>query len=190
MSWSHKLFFKVNAQVGKRKWLDNIMYFCAHWLIYVIVIVVFWWGAFSLVSEDPSLFVVFIKLLLTGLVLVEIISYGVALLWRHPRPYIEFPDIKHILNPVESWKSFPSDHTIFSFVFALVVIHVGAPVFFCVSLLILATLVACGRVYVGVHYPRDIVGGLLLAIIFGLGAPWLLTHVTQPLYNVIRLLLN
>ena len=117
LSWSHKLFFRVNAQVGKRKWVDGLMYFCAHWLIYIIGIMAMWWGAFSLVDEQPDLFVGFIKLLLTGLVLAEILSYGIALLWRHPRPYIEFPHIKYILKPVESWKSFPSDHTIFSFIF-------------------------------------------------------------------------
>ncbi|PIZ94715.1 MAG: hypothetical protein COX81_02815 [Candidatus Magasanikbacteria bacterium CG_4_10_14_0_2_um_filter_37_12] len=183
LSWSHKLFIKINKEVGHRLWLDNLMFFCAHWLIYILGIIVLGWGAFVLNDTSAILFDYLIKLLLTAILLAEVVSYSVAILWRHSRPVVEFPEIKLLLHTNQTWKSFPSDHTVISFILALVVSLLVGFNLFVVILLIMASLVAMGRVYVGVHYPRDILGGIFLAMVFAYFSPFLLNNFSQPIFS-------
>lgn len=69
--------------------------------------------------------------------------------------------------------SFPSGHATYSmaFVAALIVLHWRAPqrVGLIVGGTLLTLLVGCTRLYLGVHYPSDIVGGWLLAIAWVMG---------------------
>lgn len=186
LSWSHKLFFKINNLIGRSRLLDMVSYFCAHWLIYVLGAAVLSWGAFVLAAIDQPSFIHMIKLLLTSLVTAIMISYTIAILWRHPRPIIEFPKIKKLLYTTETWKSFPSDHTIISFTLAFIPCMIGAPIVLCVVLLLVALCVSVGRIFVGVHYPRDIIGGIVVASVVVYVAPWILEVVTQPLYDIIK----
>ena len=187
LSWSHKLFFKINSLIGRSKLLDMMSYFCAHWLIYVLGAAVLSWGAFVLAVIDQSVFIDMIKMLITSMVAAIMMSYTIAILWRHPRPIIEFPKIKKLLYTTETWKSFPSDHTSISFIFALVACSLGAPVVLCVIFLVLASFVAIGRVFVAVHYPRDILGGIVVASLVVYIAPLILKFITQPMYDTIKL---
>lgn len=190
MSLSQKLFFKINAQVGKRPWLDRLMYLSANLLIYVLAFFVITWGVFVLGGINPTKFEMMIKILLTVFVFSFVISYGVALLWKHPRPIVEFPETKMLLHPIEVWKSFPSDHTAMSFLLAGSVVLMGAGIGFSVFVLVLACIISFSRIYVGIHYPRDIVGGFILAVALLLSASWLLANVTQPLYNILTQLIS
>lgn len=78
------------------------------------------------------------------------------------RPYDAIAGL-HSLVPSLSDYSFPSAHTSISFSVALIYYH-------CFSkktgilFLILAALIALSRLYVGVHYPTDILGGFVLAL--------------------------
>jgi undecaprenyl-diphosphatase len=187
LSWSHKLFFKINSLIGRSRLLDSFSYFCAHVLIYILGAAVLIWGVFVLAAVDQSAFIMMIKLLLITIATGILISYTIAIFWKHPRPIIEFPEIKKLLSTSETWKSFPSDHTMISFIFAFVVCSVGAPIVLCIVFLVLALMVAVGRVFVGVHYPRDIVGGLILASIVVYFSPWILEFMAQPMYDTIKL---
>jgi undecaprenyl-diphosphatase len=183
ISWSHKLFFRINRSIGGRPLLDKVMFAAAYWFIYFFAACVLLW---ALIALPPVLFKNYIKLLLTAGVFSLVTSYVIALVWTHRRPSIEFPEIQQILLPFNTWKSFPSDHTLVSFVVFFITLFIGAPwyivcVFFC-----FATLISVSRVYVGVHYPRDIVGGFVLALLYSLLAFWLLSEVTQPLYLFVR----
>ncbi len=180
LSWSHKLFFQVNQQIGKRKWLDVFMLVCARWLIYILGVVVLSWGQTFLPAD---LFKVYIKLLLSAVTFAVIASWTLALIWPHRRPVIEFPGIKQLFKPMETWKSFPSDHTLISFSFVFVTFLLGASWWFSSILFVLALLVGFARIYSGVHYPRDIVGGTGFALFFSLISYWLVVYITQPLYN-------
>lgn len=166
------------------------MYLSANLLIYVLAFFVISWGVFVLGSVSSDKFEMMVKILLTTFVFSFVISYGVALLWKHPRPIVEFPETKMLLQPIEVWKSFPSDHTSMSFLLAGIVVMFGGGLGFSIFVLTIASIISFSRVYVGVHYPRDIVGGFLLAMVLLFSSQWLLSHITQPLYTFLANLIT
>lgn len=78
-----------------------------------------------------------------------------------PRPFIAQGVDILIKEPMGF--SFPSGHTGSSFAAASVIYFYNKKR--CLLALILATLIAFSRMYLFVHYPSDIVGGLILGII-------------------------
>lgn len=76
------------------------------------------------------------------------------------RPYEVIEGLK-ILIPAEHSFSFPSGHTTNSFA-AGWVIYKMAPKKMGVPALILAIIIAFSRLFVGVHYPTDVLGGVVI----------------------------
>lgn len=79
------------------------------------------------------------------------------------RPY-DFDTSIMLFIPKESDLSFPSGHTLASFegAFALFLRHRRAGIF----AIILAFMIAFSRLYLMVHYPSDVICGMVLGIIF------------------------
>lgn len=179
-SWSQKLFLKINSQLGKRVWLDKIMTFVARWLIFILFICIICWG---LITLSPEQFKFLVKLITTTLVFAILFSWLTALVVRFHRPMAELPGIKFLVKPHQTWKTFPSDHTLISFSLVLIAINAGVGWILGIVFLLIAALIAFSRVYVGVHFPRDIVAGVIYAIIFSSLALWLLENISQPVYN-------
>jgi len=82
-----------------------------------------------------------------------------------PRPFLTLTDIRLLIEKPNSF-SFPSGHSANSFACATVIakkIKPLAPLAF-----LTAFIIAFSRVYVGVHYPIDVVGGVIIGLICGL----------------------
>ena len=101
-------------------------------------------------------------LLVTAAVLAtDLITTGLKFAIDRPRPYIVEPDPPPLMAATLDL-SFPSGHASTSFAAAAMLtwfIPRAAPVLFT-----LAVLVAASRVYVGVHYPLDVVAGAILGL--------------------------
>jgi undecaprenyl-diphosphatase len=81
------------------------------------------------------------------------------------RPCFALPDV-HLLVPRQPHSpAFPSSHAVNSFAAAAVLASLGPG--FARTCFLLAAMVAVSRVYLGVHYPSDILAGALLG--FGVG---------------------
>jgi undecaprenyl-diphosphatase len=101
------------------------------------------------------------------------IAYGIELgLYRlmkgsvgRRRPFVELPLVTGLVIPPDEF-SFPSGHTAASFVMT-VVAGSAFPALFA-PLLVLSLLIGLSRVYLGVHYPSDVLVGALLGILSGL----------------------
>ena len=109
LSWSHKMFLRINAKIGKKPWLDSLMYFCGQWLIWFLFLdFIFFVGKEYAATGEEIRIVQSFAVFTLGYGL----SYGVALLYPHKRPKKEFEEIKELIHTFGTWKSFPSDHTI------------------------------------------------------------------------------
>lgn len=79
------------------------------------------------------------------------------------RPYEVIDGLTRLVGEQSDF-SFPSGHTSSAFSVA-VVIFLLMPKKYGVPALIVATLIAYSRLYVGVHYPSDVIGGLIIGIL-------------------------
>lgn len=84
------------------------------------------------------------------------------------RPY-ELIDGLEVLVPKPSDASFPSGHSCASFASAMA-LWGYVPRKYGIAAVILASMIALSRIYVGVHYPTDILAGALLGCLLGWAA--------------------
>ncbi len=81
------------------------------------------------------------------------------------RPCAKFPEIV-LLIPAPQSSSFPSGHTMIGFACATVLYHFNHKMG--VAGFLVASLIAFSRLYLFVHYPSDILGGILYGTITSL----------------------
>lgn len=84
------------------------------------------------------------------------------------RPYEVVDGLTRLIEAQHDY-SFPSGHTCVSFAAAGVYFSMFSKRFWAWSSIVLATLIMFSRLYVGVHYPTDVLAGLLA----GIFAAWL-----------------
>jgi Membrane-associated phospholipid phosphatase len=81
---------------------------------------------------------------------------------QRPRPFLQVPTINLLITKPMSY-SFPSGHTASSFAAASIIFSTLKK--FRIHAIILASLIAFSRMYLFVHYPSDILGGILLGLL-------------------------
>lgn len=103
-----------------------------------------------------------------GFVLVMSFGYLISQIIARPRPFLVYSEIYQLTKfkmLVQDF-SFPSHHTANSFIMAIIVFYDWKR--FGSILLVFAFLIGVSRVFVGVHYPTDVLGGIVLSIICAL----------------------
>lgn len=109
-------------------------------------------------DENSALLMMFSEL--TGLG----VTAGLKYIVKRERPYISLKDVYYIKDnsPTDRY-SFPSGHTAtaFSMATSLTLRYSDKPTVIAVSYLY-AAIVGYGRIYLGVHYPSDVLSGMLI----------------------------
>ena len=121
-------------------------------VLLAIVVMILWRGS----RED----IVFLLLVVCALVAVDQTVGVLKAYFQRPRPCQEQPAMVRLLVECGGGKSFPSGHGTNNGAVAMVALLVygwrnGA------AWLLVALLISYSRVYVGVHYPADVLGGML-----------------------------
>jgi undecaprenyl-diphosphatase len=95
-------------------------------------------------------------------------------LWFHDRPFVAHPRQTLLLVHHSADNSFPSDHAslAFAIAFAILAFHRRLGLL----LLLGAACIGADRIFIGVHYPLDVLASLFV----GLGAALVVTTVGRP----------
>lgn len=104
---------------------------------------------------------------LSGLFINCIIKNVVA----RPRPFTQVEGLTYLIKRPRDY-SFPSGHTSASFA-AVVVFVRKMPRRYGIPFMILAVLIAFSRLYLGVHYPTDVLAGVILGTLIAFLAMWI-----------------
>jgi undecaprenyl-diphosphatase len=155
-SLNQSLFLLANADPGAPAWRIQAAMLVANRLILLVpgALAAAWlWGGEA--QRNLALKA------LAGIGLGLCASYLCGVLWPHPRPFVV--GLGHAFFPHAATASFPSNHTIIIATLAFTLIFDRRWAGLGWAALALAALVGASRVHLGVHFPLDIAGGLLLA---------------------------
>jgi len=150
----YNFFRLINGRAGQNRVLDYFGIFCAVYLIWLMAIaaLAFFWFLPVWINHSEYLFVLFGSMAFS-----YVISNFVGLLYGRARPFVGLYGLHRLIVTSFSRKSFPSAHATVAFAIAFSVFWFAQPLG--IVFLVLAALVALGRVFTGVHYPLDVLGG-------------------------------
>lgn len=179
---NRSLFLLINGSGSTPAWLVNIAIGTANDVIYLIPLqlVLMWlWG-------DRAYRQLAVKACMVTLLA---LGFGqlIGLAWPHPRPFAV--GIGHALLAHVSDASFPSDHaTVFASI-GITLLCGGAPWLAAITLLG-GICVAWAKIFLGVHFPMDMLGAIPVAVIaYAVVSPiWRavgdqVTGILEPLYR-------
>lgn len=162
------LFSQVNDLARNTPWLHGVAAAYAEYgvvLFGALVLVAVWQGRHAPHAKlAAALWAGIATILAVG------VNQPVVSLVAEPRPYQTHPGILVLVARSTDW-SFPSDHSVMAGACAVGLLiasrRLGAVA------AVAALLMAATRVYVGAHYPMDVLAGLVLGAVVA-GAGWLL----------------
>lgn len=150
-------FQLINNLAGRWWPLDWFGVFCAEYLIFIMAFAIIAWTIFN--KNDRRADTVIILEIILAAFFSYLIKIIINLIYFRPRPFSAH-DVNLLIGKLTDG-SFPSAHTFLSFAMAFGIYmynkKLGAVLIF------LAALVSISRIYVGVHYPLDVLGGIVLA---------------------------
>lgn len=151
------LFEKINNLAHFSKILDWVGIFLAEYILYIVGIIFL----ILLIWKRNRLMVIstVVSVALSRLVIAEIIKNFL----HQARPYIVLETVNKLIVENKDFQSFPSGHAAIFFAIATAVYFFNKKlgiVFF-----IIAILVGVARMFVGVHWPSDILAGAVIGVI-------------------------
>ncbi|PQZ57631.1 undecaprenyl-diphosphatase [Bacillus mycoides] len=177
---NYTVFQWINNFAGSSKLLDTLMIAITNSVPYVAILfmLILWFNNGKKENAIRKQYTVLYTTLSVSIaLLVNVLIHAV---YYHPRPFITH----HVnqLVPHAADSSFVSDHSVLVFSIAFVFILRGEKLKYIA--LIWAILVGVSRMYVGVHYPLDILGAAFLTFITS-GLVIQSTRILEPLASFI-----
>lgn len=143
------LIFNLNGHFGI---LDKLMIFGATYLIYLVILFIFILVLKGKTPEKKAFL-----LILLGLPVAFLLIQIIHIFFYEPRPFVAFHFPPIVPEKIDA--SFPSRHATISAIIAFSYVlfkSKWSPIF-----LFLMLWIGISRIYVGVHYPLDILGGFI-----------------------------
>jgi len=157
----YAIYSLINGLAGRFIAVDKTMIFIAQNFQYffAITLLLLWFKKDTEekveANRKAAILAMIIMLIAVG------INHLIGFVYFRPRPYTLHA--AHLLVNPSVDPSFPSDHATFAFALALPILVANK--YFGRVMIIMSLLLCFSRVYVGIHYPLDVVGGALIAYV-------------------------
>ncbi len=166
MNLDYTIFKLINDLAGNYKWFDGLGIFLAAYSQYFIGAGILIWMAIgtSALNLRKNLKITayfFATAIVSRFFFGEILKRIIA----RPRPF-ELHGVTQIF-PYDAGLSFPSGHMSFFFALSMVVFFYNKRAG--IVLFAGSFLMGLARIFVGIHYPLDILGGMVLGVLVGWG---------------------
>ena len=174
---NYEWFSFINQFAGDYPSLDKVMVFAAEksLIVFPLVLLIMWLFG----KQEMKYTVVYAAITcVIGLIINNIVGYF---------HYVDRPFVTHTVNLLiehEADFSFPSNHTTGAFTIALAVLWrnkiIGVPLF------LFAMLTGVGRIFVGVHFPMDVLGSMVISLLVSI----FVLKIANQLKPILRLIVN
>ncbi|QCJ42626.1 undecaprenyl-diphosphatase [Bacillus sp. S3] len=177
---NYKLFHAINQNAGHHPFLDGLMAFVTKdaLIVYTVVLLLMW-----IFGKEKYKYAV-VYAAITGAIAL-FINYILGHIYDEPRPFVTHHVNLLIQHAKDS--SFPSDHTTGAFSLALAVVMRHRKIGF--GMLLFAILTGISRIYVGHHYPFDVLGSMIVALLTSM-LVYKFSSVFEPLGRIIISIYN
>ena len=167
MTLDVKLLYFLNDFAGKSKVFDTLTGFLAAYSQYFLVVVFLLLLYFAVYSKQKKLYifgVTTLSIIIARFGITEIIRF----FYHRPRPFLAL-QINKLLSSGwfysdKEW-SFPSGNSAFFFAMAMSIYLYNKK--WGIGFFVAAILMNISRIIAGVHYPSDILGGVIVGILVG-----------------------
>lgn len=178
------LFFALNRWAGYGLWTDYVGWFLARNIVIMLIALLtirwFWSGPDRAAERRRVILAVVAMLIAMGVCQIP------SDFFYRPRPVIALPGAFSLTGEPAGASSFPSTHSGAKFAITIVAAW-GKPRWG--ALLWTLTMAASGsRVYVGMHYPSDVIAGAVIGLLVGLSLLALKEELRPALDRVVAIL--
>lgn len=178
MNLDFSLFKIIHSLSGQSICLDSLSIFFAKYLIWFLLAGIFLFLIFTKDKRKKKEIIIFSAL---SLALFYLLDFLMGKIYFRPRPFIFF-NFQPLVEVLPQDSSFPSAHTALAFIIAFSVYlidkRLGIIYFF------LALIIGLARIFTGVHWPSDILGGAVLGFICVLVANAFIEKLVNPYLKI------
>ena len=169
----YSAFHLINQLAGHFSPADDFMKVMAQYGVLLFMVpLLFMWFRGSVSDKKAAL------LALLAMAIALLIGQVITHIYMRPRPFV-YHHVNQLISHSKD-PSFPSDHTLFSFGLAGVILLANRR--WGIVSIILGCVIAFSRVFVGVHYPGDVIGAAVIGLISAV-AVWQARSVLDPVLD-------